>query len=76
MINPKDKKIIKQAKESDEPIIVFRAKDILSTMVLQHYLGLVEMYAADLEFEADLVERLNEFRTWQRDNPSRVKLPD
>jgi len=59
-----------------EPIIIFRAKDILSTMVLQHYSTLLETYSPYSEIADDVVGKINDFREWQHTNPASVKLPD
>lgn len=60
----------------DEPVFIFRAKDILSTMVIMHYLTLVTSYNPDNFLIESITETLNEFRRWQQENPSEVKLPD
>jgi hypothetical protein len=60
----------------DEPIIVFRAKDILSTMVLLDYISLLGKYVPGTIIEADALEKLEEFRSWQVNNPDKVRLPD
>lgn len=61
----------------DEPTITFRAQDILSTMVIQHYLGLLELYSPqEMWIQESLHGLMNEFRLWQKMNPSKVKLPD
>lgn len=60
----------------DEPVFILRAKDILSTMALMHYVGLVETYQPHHEQLQELTELLNEFRTWQQENRTEVRLPD
>jgi hypothetical protein len=59
-----------------EPIVIFRAKDILSTMVLLHYQTLLEMYNPHAEINERMVEKIAEFRLWQQQNPDKVKIPD
>lgn len=59
-----------------EPVIIFRAKDILSTMVLQHYTTLLETYSPYSAIIEDMVEKINEFREWQHANPTSIRLPD
>lgn len=59
-----------------EPIFIFRAKDILSTMVLQQYASLLETYSPYAEIMEATVQKINDFRDWQHANPSAVKLPD
>ena len=61
---------------ADEPIFVFRAKDILSTMVLLHYLTLVESYNPHSEQCESITRWIDQFRKWQHANPEKVKLPD
>lgn len=60
-----------------EPVFVFRAKDLLSTMVLTHYVGLLSLYLApDDEIVPMVHDDLDKFRNWQKANPSLVRLPD
>lgn len=73
----KDDRIIQQANETDEPIFVLRAKDLLSVLALQAYIDFLEKYEAnDAPILVEAVDRLNEFREWQKANPGKVKLPD
>ena len=72
----RDLHIIQDATLSDEPYIVFRAQDILSTMVLLTYIKLLGDYVPGTQIEHDAMERLEEFRSWQVNNPNKVKLPD
>jgi hypothetical protein len=72
----RDLHIIQDATLSDEPYIVFRAQDILSTMVLLTYIKLLGDYVPGTSIEHDALERLEEFRAWQVNNPNKVKLPD
>jgi hypothetical protein len=60
----------------DEPIFVFRAQDILSVMVLSHYASLLEDYQQEGTQLASVIDAANDFRSWQRANPGKVKLPD
>jgi hypothetical protein len=60
----------------DEPIFVFRAQDILSVMVLSHYAKLLEDYQQDGSQLVSVVDAANDFRSWQKANPGKVKLPD
>lgn len=59
-----------------EPIIIFRAKDILSVMVIVEYQNLIEKYGTDTELQAAVHEKLQEFRIWQQQNPQHIRLPD
>lgn len=60
----------------DEPYFVFRAKDILSSFGLEAYLTVVEKFDPTGEQAESLVHTINQFRTWQKANPDKVKLPD
>jgi len=60
----------------DEPIFVFRAQDILSVMVLSHYSKLLEDFQQDGDQLTSVIDAANDFRTWQKANPGKVKLPD
>ena len=62
--------------EDDEPTFTFRAQDILSVMVLDHYARLLEMYEPNGPKSVQVVDELNKFRAWQQANPGKVKLPD
>lgn len=62
--------------QPDEPIFIFRAQDILSVMVLVHYASLLEDYQQDGDKLASVVDAANDFRSWQKANPGKVKLPD
>lgn len=73
----KDDRIIQQAHETDEPIFVLRAKDLLSTLAIGEYINFLERYVpGDSPILIEAVDRLNEFREWQKTNPGKVKLPD
>lgn len=60
----------------DEPVFVFRAKDILSVFALEAYADLVEKYNGQGKQGATLYESIQAFRDWQRANPDKIKLPD
>ena len=60
----------------DEPVFVFRAKDILSVFALDEYARIVEKYDAHGPQIQSIVDRANDFRAWQKANPDKVKLPD
>jgi hypothetical protein len=75
--DPKAEKIFMECRASGEPMIIFRARDILSLMVIAHYQGLVETYLPEAtEFQERVSEKGREVREWQRKNPSRIHLPD
>ena len=73
----KEQKILTQCHETGEPIFIFRAKDFFSIQVLQFYLHLVEEFGPDnLDFQQSIVEGVNNFRDWQRENMAKVRYPD
>ena len=75
--DPKAEKIFREASATGEPIIIFRAKDILSIMVLAHYQSLLETYVPENhEFHQRVQEKTAEVREWQLMNPNKVHLPD
>lgn len=75
--DPKAEKIFRECANTGEPIIIFRAKDILSLMVIAHYQHLLEMYIPEnREFHARVAMKAQEVREWQSLNPSKVHLPD
>ncbi len=62
---------------SGEPYFVFRAKDLLSTLVLKRYQELVDDYQGDDQSHAmTIAEQISNFIAWQKANPNKVKLPD
>lgn len=76
-MSDRDKKILAETKETDEPIFIFRAKDILSMFPLKEYERRVEDYAGDdHEHLMAISVRITEFRDWQRNNADKIKLPD
>lgn len=60
----------------DEPIFVFRAKDLLSTFALDEYAKMVEKFNPDSPQLVSIVDATNDFREWQRNHPGLVHLPD
>lgn len=62
--------------DPEEPTVTFRAKDILSTMVLNHYASLLEIYDPYGRKAEQLQEAIYNFQSWQRANPDKVRLPD
>lgn len=58
-------------------MIIFRARDLLSLLVIAHYQGLVETYLPENhEFQQRVAEKAKEVREWQSANPNRIHLPD
>lgn len=77
MLSERDQKILNETSQTDEPIFIFRAKDILSMFPLKEYERRVEDYAGDdHEFQLHVATRIAEFRDWQRNNADKIKLPD
>lgn len=76
-VTGKAAKIINEVNGTDEPIFVFRAKDIFSIMVVAHYISLLEQYgpeAHDMVISAH--EQLEAMKAWQRANVGKVRYPD
>jgi len=60
----------------DEPVFVFRARDLLAPDAIDAYAARCRETARP-EFHVALAERTAEdFREWQRANPGRVRMPD
>jgi hypothetical protein len=55
----------------DEPIIIFRARDLFSEYALSGYLKYIEG-----EHYKAVKTRYIQFRNWQEAHPERVKKPD
>lgn len=60
----------------DEPVIVFRARDVRTRGVLAHYLKLCEQGGSPVRHLRLVAEQLARFTRWQEENPDRVKEPD
>lgn len=60
----------------DEPVIVFRARDITTTSLLAHYLKICAKEGSPRRHLHIIIETLERFRVWQMNNPDRVKVPD
>lgn len=69
--------ILAKARANGEPVFVFRAKDFFSVMILAHYAEIIEKYGPDdADFHRDVIDHLNEFKQWQRENVDKVRYPD
>jgi len=55
----------------DEPVIIFRARDIHAMSVLGHYHDLV----GDPHHERAVLDRIEEFAAFRRAHPERMKEP-
>ena len=60
-----------EAIPDDEPVIIFRARDVHSLSVLRHYQELVR----DGHHERAVQDRIDEFTEFQKNNPTRLKEP-
>ena len=61
---------------ADEPVIVFRARDITTDKLLPYYVNLVMKAGSPLR-HIQLVHATHlRFREWRRDNPDKVRTPD
>jgi len=62
-----------EAIPDDEPVFVFRAKDIHSVSVLYFYIG---FFFRDSVHRRKIQERVIAFEKFQRENPEKVGEPD
>lgn len=70
-------KILEAVRGTDEPVFIFRAKDMLSVQVINFYAKLVEEYQGDdAEMGESVQHALMDFRNWQKANTDKVRLPD
>lgn len=73
----KGEAIVEDCLIREEPFFVFRGRDIFSTMVLKHYLKILEDYGPDdPDFQANIVEFINNLKNWQTQNVADVRYPD
>lgn len=72
----KSDKIIKDSKERGIPIFVITAKDVSSIPTLQEYLTNCALDGAGHDHRIDVQARIDEFRQWQIEHPTEVKIPD
>jgi hypothetical protein len=72
----KDENIIKDAEEKGIPIFVIVAKDAASVETLEAYKRNCIKAGSDLNHVTGINERIEEFRNWQFQNTSQVKVPD
>jgi hypothetical protein len=76
-VNGKAAKILREASETGEPVFVFRAKDLLSTLAVTEYLGYLEKFLPNYhEMHESVHNQLEAIRDWQREHPHEVRLPD
>lgn len=60
----------------DEPVILFRARDIRTRGVLAHYLKLCDKGNSPVRHLRLVAETLARFIAWQEQNPDKVRVPD
>jgi hypothetical protein len=76
-IEGKAGKIIRDCLANDEPFFVFRAKDILTPMVLNHYHKLLDDYGSmDVEHQTQVADFRALVIDWQRNHVEDVRFPD
>lgn len=72
----RDIRIVEECESSDEPCIVFRAKDKHAVNLLQRYLDWLLDDGAEEGMLNAVGRRIREFHDWQEANPDKVKAPD
>lgn len=60
----------------DEPVIVFRARDITTPDLLAYYMMRCVKKGSPRRHLHIILATIDEFRKWQKDNPDKVKVPD
>lgn len=60
----------------DEPVIVFRARDIITTDLLAYYLAQCARKGSPIRHLQLIIGSIKLFGQWQLDNPHKVKVPD
>jgi hypothetical protein len=60
----------------DEPVIVFRARDVTTTKLLSYYLMICAKAGSPVRHLDIIIGTLFHFRRWQQEHPDRVKVPD
>lgn len=60
----------------DEPVIVFRARDVNTRAVLAHYLKLCDEGGSPVRHLRLVSETLARFVRWQENNQGKVRVPD
>jgi hypothetical protein len=75
--NPHAFRMVMNAEKTGEPLFCFRARDFFSVQVISHYENLVAMYGPDdAEFHRNIIDALDEFKTWQKQHQTEVRYPD
>lgn len=60
----------------DEPVIVFRARDVTTDKLLPYYAHLVMKAGSPLRHLELIWKAHQRFRSWRDANPDKVRLPD
>ena len=60
----------------DEPVIVFRARDVNTLAVLSHYLKVCDQGGSPPRHLRLIAQTLFHFASWQEANQDKVRLPD
>lgn len=60
----------------DEPVIVFRARDMNTRGVLAHYLKMCDQGGSPVRHLRLIAETLHKFTAWQEQHPDQVRVPD
>ena len=60
----------------DEPVIVFRARDVAAAKLLPYYLMLCTKAGSPVRHLDIIIGNIFAFRAWQEANPDRVRTPD
>lgn len=61
---------------TDEPLILFRAKDKLTPQLLENYKKLCQDAGSPPQQISSLDQLIQQFKDWQTANPDKVKIPD
>jgi hypothetical protein len=76
VLGTKDQKILDETKDTEEPVIVFRAKDALALEVLLRYAILAEQAGCPADFIVGVTAKAAEFALWRSVNVEKVRTPD
>lgn len=60
----------------DEPVIVFRGRDVILPELLGRYAALCEIHGSSAEHVHLVLDTSDRIEQWQNDHPDRVKVPD
>jgi len=75
-VSERNRRIFEECAASDEPCIVFRAKDYIAPDVLNFYKQEAQQDGCAPEFIEAVESHLGKFIDWQKANPDKVKHPD